>query len=64
MRIYFAMTSYDIQQKYQIVAFPTVLMFVNGNVVAKWEMVYDMNQYRKDINAAPMQKLLPSAFGQ
>jgi thioredoxin-like negative regulator of GroEL len=51
MRPYFVMTSYDIKDKYQIVAFPTVLMFVNGQEVHRWAMVYDLNDYRMNIDA-------------
>ena len=45
------MTSYDIKDKYQIVAFPTVLMFVNGQEVHSWAMIYDLDNYRKNIDA-------------
>lgn len=50
MRPYFVMTSYDIKDKYQIVAFPTVLMFINGQEVHRWTMIYDLDDYRKNID--------------
>jgi hypothetical protein len=51
MKPYFAMTSVEIKDRYQIVAFPTVMMFVNGREVHRWAMIYDLDDYRRNIDA-------------
>ena len=48
---YFALTSQEVQAKYNITAFPTVILFVGGQERYRWVMKYDLDNYRTVLNA-------------
>jgi hypothetical protein len=48
---YFALTSQDIENRYNITTFPTVILFVGGQERYRWVMKYDLNNYRSVLNA-------------
>lgn len=50
MKPYFAVTSEELRQRYNVSAFPTVILFVNGRDVRRWEMQYDLDEYRRAID--------------
>ncbi len=50
MTSYFALTSEEIQAKYNIGGFPTVILFVGGQERHRWVMDYDLNHYRAVLN--------------
>jgi len=42
----FVVTSQEMKETYEVSVFPTVLLFVDGNVRARWVMNYDLDTYR------------------
>jgi thioredoxin 1 len=52
MEPYFVVTSWDIQQKYSIdLIFPTVILFVDGKAKDRWIFDFNINDYRKAVEA-------------
>ena len=49
---YFVVTSPELKDKYAISAFPTVILFVNGQETWRFQVDYDANDYRKAIDDA------------
>ena len=47
---YFALTSQEVQNRYNISNFPTVILFVGGRERHRWVMDYDLNNYRTVLN--------------
>ena len=43
---YFTLTSQEVQNRYNITNFPTVILFVGGRETYRWVMDYDLNHYR------------------
>jgi hypothetical protein len=48
---YFALTSQDVQNRYNIGGFPTVILFAGGHERYRWVMNYDLNSYRSVLNS-------------
>ena len=46
------MRSQELKETYDIQAFPTVILFVDGRVFERWVMKYDINDYRRGIDEA------------
>ena len=51
MKPYFALTSEKLKDEYNITVFPTVLLFQNGQLKQRWDMVYGLGEYRKGLDA-------------
>lgn len=51
MKPYFVLTSEQLKNQYNITMFPTVLLFSNGQLKQRWDMVYDLNEYRRGMDA-------------
>jgi hypothetical protein len=47
----FEVQSNDLKRQYEISAFPTVILFVNGQVRQRWVLDYDLDHYRKALDA-------------
>lgn len=45
-------TNAELRSKYDIVVYPTVVLFVNGQEKQRWLMHYDMKSYRKALDEA------------
>jgi thioredoxin-like negative regulator of GroEL len=48
----FVVTSPQLQSRYQIDAYPTVILFVKGAEVRRWEMRLEIDVYRKALDEA------------
>jgi hypothetical protein len=49
---YFAVTSPELKDKYDISFFPTVILFINGRETWRFLRDYDLDDYRKAMNEA------------
>ena len=47
----FEVQSNELKQKYDISAFPTVILFVNGRVRQRWVLDYNLDHYRQALDA-------------
>ncbi len=47
---FFGIPSRQIKEKYDIVFFPTAILFVNGQEKKRWIIRYDINRYRKELD--------------
>lgn len=52
MMPYFVVTSQRYQEAYDVHAFPTVILFVDGKVRYRWVCEYDLDSYRAQLNKA------------
>ena len=49
---FWIVTNTELQSKYDIGAYPTVVLFVNGQEKKRWIMHYDIKSYRKALDEA------------
>lgn len=47
---FFAIPSKPIKERYDIVFFPTAILFVNGQEKKRWIIRYNINSYRKELD--------------
>jgi thioredoxin 1 len=52
MKPYFAVTSEELKQRYDISVYPTVILFVGGQEKKRWALNYSIRGYRKALDAA------------
>jgi hypothetical protein len=52
MMPYFVVTSQRYQEAYNVHAFPTVILFVDGKVRYRWVCEYNLDDYRAKLNQA------------
>ena len=52
MKPYFAVTSDELKQRYDISLYPTVILFVSGQEKKRWALNYSISAYRKALDAA------------
>lgn len=45
-------TNWELRRKYDIGYYPTVILFVNGQMTKKWVVHYDIKSYRKALDEA------------
>jgi len=51
MKPYSVVTAPELKKQYDIAFFPTVIFFMNGKTIDRWVMNYDINNYRRALNA-------------
>lgn len=52
MKAYFAVTAPELKERYDIIWFPTVILFDDGREVQRWPLRYDTDCYRQALDAA------------
>lgn len=50
MKLYFAATAPELQKRYDISFYPTVILFDGGKEVRRWILNYDIEPYREALN--------------